>query len=267
MTYFIRSADANLDTLRKAAKREHGRHKAHFLVDATMATKEQASVLVDSILDKLDTYRRSEAELERKGLADDQEKQRKRQRDIIREFAYRHIFRDPQVRYVNPAIRPSGEPHALNPGTLSTGQRTAISLMWMVRLADYAIAREVQRLSSSRVRGKALQHSENILIIDGLFSDLSSPALIESAMSGIEDTRGRFQLIGLIHDPKYQNDFNVFPVLLHGKERVSPGGGHGWVQIEEGVPTAAPHRGSVDVAGLRGVPADPDAVARESEDV
>lgn len=256
MTYFIRSANANLDTLKKVAKREHGRHKAHFLVDATMASKEEASALVDSILDKLDTYRRSEAELERKGLADDQDKQRRRQRDIIREFAYRHIFRNPEVLYVNRTIRQTGEPHALNPGALSGGQRTAISLMWMVRLADYAIAREIQRLSSSRVRGKALARSENILIIDGLFSDLSDPKLIESAMSGIEDTRGRFQLIGLIHDPKYQNDFNVFPVLLQGKERVSPGGGHGWVQIEQGVPTAAPHKGSVDVAGLRVVPAD-----------
>jgi len=250
MNWFIRSAETNLDTFKKVVSRERGRFGAHFRVEAKMATKEEAAKLVDSILETIETVQRESAALERKGVAGDKDTQRVRQRELIRNLAYRQIFRDPKVTYVNRAIRPTGEPHAMNPTALSNGQRMALSLMWMVRLADFAITKEVQRLSSSRVRGKALAQSESILIIDGLFSDLSAPDLIESAMSGIEDTRGRFQLIGLIHIPQYQNDFQVFPVLLYGKERVSPGGGHGWVQIEEGQPTAGPHLGSLDVARL-----------------
>lgn len=250
MNWFIRSAETNLDTFKKVVSRERGRFGAHFRVEAKMATKEEAAKLVDSILETIEAVQRESTALERKSVAGDKDTQRVRQRELIRDLAYRQIFRDPKVMYVNRAIRLTGEPHAMNPSALSNGQRMALSLMWMVRLADFAITKEIQRLSSSRVRGKALAQSESILIIDGLFSDLSAPDLIESAMSGIEDTRGRFQLIGLIHIPQYQNDFQVFPVLLYGKERVSPGGGHGWVQIEEGQPTAGPHLGSLDVARL-----------------
>lgn len=250
MNYFIRSAEANLETLRKVVSRKRGRLEAHFLVDAEMATKAQAGQLVESIIETLDVEERRHEDLAKKGIGDDVDTHRQRQREYIRNLAYRHIFRNPHVRYVNPAIRRDGKPHPFT-DALSTGQKTAISLMWTVRLAEFSIAKQLQRMSSSQVRRRAQARSEAILLIDGLFSDLSSRDLIESAMSGIEDTRGRFQLVGLIHNEHYQNDFNVFPVLLHGKERVSPGGGHGWVQIEEGRPIAPLEPGTVDVAETR----------------
>ena len=249
MSYFIRSAEANLDTLRKVVSRKRGRLQAHFLVEADMATKAQAGQLVESIIETLDTEQRRHDDLVRKGIGEDIDTHRQRQRELIRNFAYRHIFRKPNVRYINSAIRRDGKSHPFT-DSLSTGQKTAISLMWTVRLAEFAIAKQLERISS-QARRRAHARSEAILLIDGLFSDLSSRDLIESAMSGIEDTRGRFQLIGLIHNEHYQNDFNVFPVLLNGKERVSPGGGHGWVQIEEGRPVAPVEPGTVDVAETR----------------
>lgn len=250
MSYFIRSAEANLDTLRKVVSRKRGRIEAHFLVEAEMATKAQAGQLVESIIETLDTEQRRHNDLVTKGIGDDIDTHRQRQREVIRNLSYRHIFRKSNIRYVNPAIRRDGKPHPFT-DSLSTGQKTAISLMWTVRLAEFAIAKQLLRMSSSQARRRAQTRSEAILLIDGLFSDLSSRELIESAMSGIEDTRGRFQLIGLIHNEHYQNDFNVFPVLLNGKERVSPSGGHGWVQIEEGRPGVPLEPGTVDVAETR----------------
>lgn len=264
MTYFIRSAEANLETLRKVVGRKRGRLEAHFLVDAEMATKAQAGQLVESIIETLDAEERRHEDLAKKGIGDDVDTHRQRQREYIRNLAYRHIFRNPHVRYVNPAIRRDGKPHPFT-DALSTGQKTAISLMWTVRLAEFAIAKQLQRMSSSQARRRAQARSEAILLIDGLFSDLSSRDLIESAMSGIEDTRGQFQLVGLIHNEHYQNDFNVFPVLLHGKERVSPGGGHGWVQIEEGRPIAPLEPGTVDVAETRLEYQEPADVRLDSE--
>ena len=66
------------------------------------------------------------------------------------------------------------------------------------------------------------------MIIDGLFSNLSDPKLIRSVMSSLTVTRGHFQLIGLVHDPKYQHDFNLFPVFLIGKTQESKG----WVSFD-----------------------------------
>jgi hypothetical protein len=176
----------------------------------------------------------------------------------VRQEAYRRIFRSPGIRYVNPNIRADGRPRDLDTD-LSTGQKTAMSLSWTVRLAEFAIEREAGRsLTRASARRRVRERAQNLLIIDGLFSDLSDEGLIRSAMSGIRDTWGRFQLIGLIHNTKYQNDFDVFPVLLLGKSHGAPGG-NCWVSVEDGAPVQPEAAGfgseSVSVAEIRRVPA------------
>ena len=70
-------------------------------------------------------------------------------------------------------IRGAGDEHEFNEN-LSEGQKAALSLMWAIRLAEFAIEREAKRLSSRRSQQKAREMSVNIMLIDGLFSNLSN---------------------------------------------------------------------------------------------
>lgn len=254
--YMISEATTNLRTLQKVVRRDHGEYKSHFIVDAEIVDQKGAAALIERIISDLEVAdeRREQDKARGAGLQDEaafRDSLRKQIRDTI----YRSIFSNPSVRYVNERIRPKGE-HEFDEA-LSEGEKTALSLMWTIRLAEFAIEREMSSMRPAAQR-KARSRAENILIIDGMFSNLSEPALIDSVMAGIEDTRGRFQLIGLIHHPDYKNNFKVFPVLLLGRKYVAPGGGAGWVSFDEQPhdPEVAGHvKGTVGFAQVTQIPA------------
>lgn len=254
--FMIGEATDNLRTLQKVVRRDHGEYKSHFIVDAEVVDQKGAAALIERILCDMEVADKRREEDEARGVgARDDAAFRDSMRQTIRNTVYRSIFSNPTVRYVNERIRMKGE-HEFDEA-LSEGEKTALSLMWTIRLAEFAIEREMRNMRPSAKR-KARSRAENILIIDGMFSNLSEPALIDSVMAGIEDTRGRFQLIGLIHHPDYKNNFKVFPVFLLGRKHVAPGGGAGWVSFDEQpvAPEAAGHvAGSVGFAQVSQIPA------------
>ncbi len=218
IVYFIESAQDNLDLFRRVSKAKHGGEPAHFQVSADMIPREESEALIENIIVTLDEEEAARKKRQKRGMenteSDDQ--YRGRLRDLIRQNTYRRIFKSPSVKYVSPHIRNDERPRPLT-RSLSSGQRTAMTLQWIIRLAEFAISRELQgSISRVSARRRARERAQSILFIDGLFSDLSDEHLIREAMSGIRNTRGRFQLIGLIHNTKYTNDFEVFPVLLLG---------------------------------------------------
>ncbi len=233
--YFVDSARDNLDLFRRVAREPQGGERAHFKVSADMISRQESVALIENIIATLDEEEAARAKRRKRGMevTESDHQYRTRLRDLIRQSTYRRIFKSPAVKYVSPHIRQDERPRPLT-RSLSSGQLTAMTLQWIIRLAEYAISREMQgSITRVSMRRRARERAQSILFIDGLFSDLSDEQLIREAMSGIRNTRGRFQLIGLIHNVKYTNDFDVFPVLLVGRMMTGRQGVGGWVGIDE----------------------------------
>ena len=251
--YFIESAQDNLDLFKRVARAKHGDGPAHFQVSADMISREESEALIENIIATLDEEEAARKKRQKRGMENSESdaQYRGRLRDLIRHNTYRRIFRLPSVKYVSPHIRNDERPRSLTQ-SLSSGQRTAMTLQWIIRLAEFAISRELQgSISRVSARRRARERAQSILFIDGLFSDLSDEQLIREAMSGIRNTRGRFQLIGLIHNTKYTNDFDVFPVLLLGKVITGRNGSGGWVSINEQNEETSTLADTVQVAEIR----------------
>jgi len=231
---FISKASINLTTFKKIARKNYGTMKANFIVEAEMISDSDAELLVEEIIEMFDEEegaRRRSIDRGRKISSDSAYKNDLESR--VRALVYRRVFNKPKIQYEMEAVRARGGKHLMDAANLSGGQRSAMSLMWAIRIADYAVEREARNMSSSTARNKTRNRAENILILDGLFSDLSDTDLIKSTMVGIEKTRGKFQLIGLIHSHHYDNDFTIFPNLLLGKEYHAVGGNNGWVSFDQ----------------------------------
>ena len=235
LSHLIDFATLDLSILRNVAKAKRSKHVAYFNVDANILDQEGIKSLIDTIITEVDVLEEQRREREKKGISSPADNQyRETLRETIRNKLYKNIFLNPTITYVNETIRASGEKNEFNEKSLSEGQKAAMSLMWTIRLAEFAIVREAKRLSSRRAQNKAMEVTENIILVDGLFSNLSDRDLIDSAMAGIEGTRGRFQLIGLIHNPHYQNDYSKFPVLIIGKSEGNADKPKGWVKFYQG---------------------------------
>lgn len=236
LAHLIEYAALDLEILRSVVGSNRGKHTSYFNVEAEVLDRTGIQRLMDGIVEEIDILERQRREREKQGTrSEDIEDYHESLRSLIRTKLYQTIFSEPTITYVNTSIRGAGDEHEFNEN-LSEGQKAALSLMWAIRLAEFAIEREAKRLSSRRSQQKAREMSVNIMLIDGLFSNLSNRELIDSSMAGIESTRGSFQLIGLIHNPHYQNDFDKFPVFIIGKNEgngKTGDRGKGWVSFRE----------------------------------
>jgi hypothetical protein len=236
LAHLIDYAATDLNILKGVVGSNRGKFQSFFNVEADVLDKTGIQRLMDSVVAEIDIMEKQRREREAQGTrSEDNDEYHASLRNKVREKLYRGIFMSPQIMYVNTTIRGAGNENEFNEN-LSEGQKAALSLMWAIRLAEFAIEREAKRLSTRRSQQKARDMSVNIMIIDGLFSNLSNRELIESSMAGIESTRGSFQLIGLIHNPHYQNDFDKFPVFIIGKSEsngLQGNGAKGWVSFRE----------------------------------
>lgn len=161
--------------------------------------------------------------------------QRRRDEELgrqIRRRIYRGLFRDVSIRLKHDAIRPHGRLFSLNED-MSEGQREAVSLMWLVKLSEFAIERELRELPGHQKR-RARAGRESVILLDGLFSKLSHRRLIQDSLESLRNTRGRFQMIGLIHNPNYENDATIFPTYLVGSVIGGAQGQGGHVIVRDG---------------------------------
>jgi len=124
----------------------------------------------------------------------------------------------------------------------SKGEYASLELLWTVKLAEFAFKRdaiEAMSMSSSfattqAMRKKAERSAQGVLIIDGLFSNLSDEDLIDLSLGKSTNLQSNLQIIGFLHPPHYQNNFDIFPRWIIGKPaRGGNGdGNHVWTQIE-----------------------------------
>lgn len=218
---FARQAKLNLDILDKVMKRKPN---ARFIVKAEMASEERIRQIIESLIAEIED--RESAARERSGAAlnDDIERRNKSYKEMIHAQIYRNIFIDPQVSFIHTAIR-DGETPLTEPGSkLSTGQHTALAMMWLVRQAEYAQDRVAQMYGTRKEQRAAMKGAQRIMFFDGLFSNLSNESYINAAFHGLKDVGDNFQLIGLIHNPHYVNNKDIFPAHLVGKRKLAKSG-------------------------------------------
>jgi hypothetical protein len=165
-------------------------------------------------------------------------------KEKVRERIYRGIFSKPDVKVIHPNIH-NGRAFSINKTVASGGQYTAVALMIMAKLAEYTMQRESDnRHDPSSIRRRAVSSSSSVLIIDGLFSNLSDRAMIRNSLESLRASRGNFQLIGLIHSPAYENNSEIFPTYIIGKGLADPSdpqGPTGIVYLKDGNKIASPN--------------------------
>lgn len=217
MVQLARQAEVNLKILHNVMKRHPS---ACFKIEVQVASEEKIgdiiNRLVSDIQDRETTSRNRSAAASNSDIGERDDDYR----SLIHDRIYKDMFLAPSVHFVHTAIRPNGEALFTAPGVqLSTGQHTALAMMWLVRHAEYAQARAVMTLGTKREQKAALKGSQRIMFFDGLFSNLSNESYIDAAFHGLKDVGESFQLIGLIHNPHYVNNPRIFPVHLVGKKR------------------------------------------------
>lgn len=260
LSSIIIDAAGNLEILKRVAKRCSG-GGAYFEVKADLIADESVRELIQQLLADIDAHlavqrRRLEQAgdgAQAKGGRDDELTRQ------IRRRIYRGLFCDVTIRLKHDAIRPHGRLFSLNED-MSEGQREAVSLMWLVKLSEFAIERELRELPGSHKR-RARASRESVILLDGLFSKLSHRRLIQDSLESLRNTRGRFQMIGLIHNPNYENDPSIFPTYLVGSVIGGQQGQGGHVIVREGQAVAPEEagRGSGE-ASLFGIHVTPAAV-------
>ncbi|MDN3554818.1 hypothetical protein [Halomonas maura] len=239
LSSIIGDAAGNLDILKRVARRGSERRDgdagAYFEVRAGLIGGEQLRELIVTLLADIDEH---QAALRRRaerdgGLAEGEALRRDDELlGQIRRRIYRGLFHDVAIRLKHDAIRPHGRLFSLNEA-MSEGQREAVSLMWLVKLSEFAIERELRELPGHHKR-RARASRESVILLDGLFSKLSHRRLIQDSLESLRNTRGRFQMIGLIHNPNYENDAEIFPTYLVGSVIGGVQGQGGHVMVRDG---------------------------------
>lgn len=217
LVHLARQADVNLRILQNVMKRHPS---ACFKIEVQVASEEKIGDIINRLV--ADIQDRETTSRDRAAAASNSDigERDDGYRTLIHDRIYKDMFLAPSVHFVHTAIRPNGEALFTAPGVqLSTGQHTALAMMWLVRHAEYAQARAVMTLGTKREQKAALKGSQRIMFFDGLFSNLSNESYIDAAFHGLKDVGESFQLIGLIHNPHYVNNPRIFPVHLVGKKR------------------------------------------------
>ncbi|WP_419833000.1 hypothetical protein [Endozoicomonas atrinae] len=223
----------NLKILKRVASQSSG-DNAYFVIDADIVNEEGVRSLVRSLLAEIEEHQKQIRRRKAQSLpVGSEEKQQKDLQKNLRSQIYRQLFTNIRIRLKHDAIRPHGHLFSLNED-MSEGQREALSLMWLVKLSEFAIEREL-RTVPSQYRRKERKSGESVIILDGLFSKLSHRRLIEDSLESLRNTRGRFQMIGLIHNPNYENDPGIFPTYLVGNVIGGLQGQGGHVMVKDGV--------------------------------
>lgn len=188
---------------------------AGFEIEAKIADMNDVRVVLTSIVENVEKHEKNRA-----NLGDDENLRSRYDRNMrkeIREEFYKNVIHEPTIKVCIPSI--SRKALKLEKNMVSSGQGVAMTLLWIVKMADYVTERELQRQNVSNAARKRVRSMRTqFVIIDGAFSHLSDKRLITDALDGVKKTRGKFQLVITGHDPNYKNDFTYFPSYIVARE-------------------------------------------------
>lgn len=187
---------------------------AGFEIEAKLANQDDIRAILDDVVKMVEKFESTRRVVG--NLSEDIGTQAiKNIRMEIRNSFYKSVILNPRIQVYMPSI--SKHPLPLEKNMVSTGQGVAMTLLWVVKMADYVTEREMRRVTTSRAQQERLRPTQ-FAIMDGAFSSLSNKGLIQDALDCIKRTRGRFQLIITGHDENYQNNFEYFPTLIEARE-------------------------------------------------
>lgn len=190
--------------------------RAGFDISAKLAELQDIKATLDDIVLMVENYEKNSDVINQfeQGVKDKTVANLRRE---IRNNFYQKVILDPSIHVCMPSI--SQKPLPLEKEMVSTGQGIAMTLLWIVKMANYVTERELSRKTSSSAQLKRLKANKTqFTIIDGAFSSLSNKELIDDALNSVAQTRGNFQLIITGHDENYQNNFHYFPTLVVARE-------------------------------------------------
>lgn len=190
--------------------------RAGFDISAKLAELQDIKATLDDIVLMVENYEKNSEVINQfeQGVKDKTVANLRRE---IRNNFYQKVILDPSIHVCMPSI--SQKPLPLEKEMVSTGQGIAMTLLWIVKMANYVTERELSRKTSSSAQLKRLKANKTqFTIIDGAFSSLSNKELIDDALNSVAQTRGNFQLIITGHDENYQNNFHYFPTLVVARE-------------------------------------------------
>jgi hypothetical protein len=181
----------------------------------------------------------------------------------IRDKFYQKVISHPSIKVAVPSISPTPFLMESPKKMVSSGQGVAISILWIVKLADFVSERERQRktVGIGNVRTsmkKARTIESQFVFVDGAFSHLSDQKLIDDALHGVMRTRGSLQLIVTGHDPEYRHNYSYFPTFICGRE-IDLSRRYMYVENKKTVEpgTLGSHYGAVELMRVRSVPKTP----------
>lgn len=242
LTEFTKRLPANLSMLKttfapKYDKVNNKVVKAGFEITGKAIGFEDIEIVMDDIIRDIEDYEKDHSIRRdthaKKALRDSFRKS-------IRDKFYQRVLQDVSIKVCIPSI--SETPLRLGPNIVSSGQGVAMTLLWIVKLADFVAERERSRKTIGNgpsMANKLRKVESQFVFIDGAFSHLSDRALIDDVLSGIMQTRGRFQLVVTGHEPEYKHNFQYFPSFICAREI-----GGRYMYVEDGKPVHPSTKGS-----------------------
>lgn len=201
---------------------------ARFYVKANVISEDKVNSLMARLYSEIEAKRRAHSD---NGTAA-QKRQKKSDLEYLRSEIYRSLFADVTVEFSHPSIW-NGDRYPLTATGLSEGMRTAVSLMWIAKLAEFRLRQAIDQAGGMKRQNRAALRKERyFMILDGLFSNLSHDDMIDSAMESLRLSAGHFQLIGMIHHPRYINNPKIFRSYFVGRPYRSSNGKHAWLTVD-----------------------------------
>lgn len=223
---FAREAEFSLGIMDRVMKKTP---TARFHIEAPVAEGAEIERIITELLAQIEDRERTVRDRGVVLLNEEIERNIADNRKLIHDVIYRRIFSGqdekhnpivPRVYFTHESIR-GKDKVPYTDQKLSTGQRTALAMMWLIKQADFAIFRAAMLHSTKREQRAALKGAQRIMFFDGLFSNLSNEDYINDAFKGLSGVGENFQLIGLIHNPYYVNNKDIFPVHLVARKKVA----------------------------------------------
>ncbi len=235
---FTDSLEDNFKLLKSTLGRRDSEGAAGLRIAGELIDRYAVRNEIDAVIRVIDLQQRRRDEDKASGKVKGSDAEFEEQlKQEVRSTFYRTVFRappdsnasGPTVTFQHPEIA-GGRPVRLTP-SLSTGQGNALALLIMTKLAGFALHRDALADAGNLDSRRRIKPSATrVVMIDGLFSNLSDKRMIRHSLSVIRTLKGSFQLIGWIHNELYENDPNLFPSYCALRRA---GGAWGFVLIAE----------------------------------
>lgn len=220
---FTDALQDNFDTLKRVLRRTTHAGGAQILIDGELVSRERLQKELVDIIQHIGIVEgRREDDAERGVHLEKEDAYMDRLKTEIRNSFYRAVFRappgsnatGPTIAFAHPRIG-AGRRIRLTRRGVSTGQHNALALMILTKMADFTTSRDRNKAGAGlRRRRSGKSSGARMVMIDGLFSNLSNRRLIRESLDAMREMKGSFQLIGWIHNTAYENDFEIFPTYI-----------------------------------------------------